>query len=275
MDPSLVTSAAKALRIENLTRVTEGGQKYVARGNVGTAQVVLKVIELGTHAEVTLERARREVDLLARVDHPNVVKVISNLRELGGSPPTGVAWLEEYLDGEDLSSRLHVPWDWDVTAAMALDVAQGLSALHMADAVHRDLSPRNIRCRVDGSYTVMDPGLARHLRYSTLTGTFQPGTWGYMTPEHVAGVARPIPASDVFGVGILMYRALTGDVPIPVGADFDRYRMALRDDQAPSILTARPDLTATQAEVVDTCLQRQSARRYIDGAELVAALEAL
>ncbi len=275
MDPGLVTSAASVLKVANLVRVTEGGQKFVARGDVGAAHVVMKVIELGAHADVTLERARREVDLLARVDHPNVVRVVSDLQELGGSPPSGVAWLEEYLDGEDLSSRLHVPWDWDETAAMALDVAQGLSALHAADAVHRDLSPRNIRCRGNGSYTVMDPGLARHLRDSTLTGTFQPGTWGYMTPEHVAGVARPIPASDVFAVGILMYRALTGDVPIPVGGDLDRYRVALRDDQIPSILVTRPDLEAAQADVVDTCLQRQSARRYIDGAELVAALQAL
>lgn len=276
LDAALVTAAASELGVSNLTRLAEGGQKYVATGTRSGTTVVVKVVEIASaHAGVTLARAEREVDLLRRIDHPNVVRALSDLRQISAGRGRGATWLEEYLEGEDLETKLNVPWDWPDTATMALQVARGLGALHREHAVHRDLSPRNIRCLRDGTFKIMDPGLARHLERSSLTGVFQPGTPGYMTPEHVAGLARPIPASDVFGVGILMYQALTGDLPFAIGTDFDAYRTQLRDGQASPIKAARNDLIDEQAAIVDTCLQRQSGRRYLDGDELVSALEAL
>jgi serine/threonine-protein kinase len=276
MDRSLIAAAATELGVSNLSRLAEGGQKYVAVGTRAGLTVVVKVVEIGSaHAGVTLERAEREVDLLRRINHPNVVRALSELRRISTGGAQGATWLEEYLEGEDLETKLNVPWDWSTTETMASEVARGLSALHSEHAVHRDLSPKNIRCLRDGTFKIMDPGLARHLERSSLTGFFQPGTPGYMTPEHVAGLARPIPASDVFGVGILMYKALTGDLPFPIGTDFDAYRTHLRDGQASRIQTVRSDLSDEQATIVDTCLQRQSGRRYLDGSELASALEAL
>jgi len=276
MDQALIDEAAAEFGVTDLVPFAPSGQKYVARCLRGSESVVLKVVELnGPHHQVTLERARREVDLLARINHPNVVQALSELRELGGSStPTGVTWLEEFLDGEDLSARMGPSWQWDDVAVLARDIASGLSAIHAERAVHRDLSPGNIRATSAGSYVVMDPGLARHLELSTLTGVFQPGTWGYMSPEHAA-MTRPTPASDVFGVGILMYQALSGEVPFAVRGDIDAYRVALRDQQAPSISVVRSDLAPNEAAIVDQCLQRQGARRFLDGAELLSAIEAL
>jgi eukaryotic-like serine/threonine-protein kinase len=275
VDAALITEAESVLKLTDGRPFAQGGQKYVGRGTVAGEAVVLMVVEIaGTYAPVTLERARREVDLLARLDHANVVHALSPLVELGGtSPPTGVAWLEEYLDGDDLSQRLGSQWSWPDTLSMAIDVANGLAAMHAEKAVHRDLSPRNVRCTTRG-YVLMDPGLARHLEESTLTGVFQPGTPGYMTPEHAAGTGRPIPASDVFGVGILMYQALAGVVPCPFAGDLDAYRKELRDTQVESIGSVRGDLGSGPIAIVDRCLQRQSGRRYIDGTELAEALEA-
>ena len=275
VDHGLIDGAAKGLGVADLRPFAPSGQKYVARARRGNDDVVLKVVELtGPHRDVTLERARREVDLLSRIDHDNVVRVLTGLEELGGRPVSGVAWLEQYLDGEDLRDRLASRWAWEDTHGMALDVARGLAAMHQQRAVHRDLSPGNVRCTTSGGFVIMDPGLARHIEESTLTGLFQPGTPGYMTPEH-AGMSRPTPASDVFAVGILMFYALTGRLPIPVGGDFDHYRIELRDGQAPSVGTVRDDLEPEQIEVVDTCLQRQSARRFLNGAELAERLERL
>lgn len=275
VDQALIDGAAKSLGVVDLRPFNPSAQKYVARARRGSDEVVLKVVELtGPHRNVTLERARREVDLLSRINHDNVVRVLTGLEEIGGRPVSGVAWLEEYLDGEDLRDRLTSQWAWENTHAMALDVARGLAAMHEKRAVHRDLSPGNVRCTVSGGFVIMDPGLARHIGESTLTGLFQPGTPGYMTPEHAA-MSRPTPASDVFAVGILMFYALTGELPIPVGGDFDLYRVKLRDGQAPSVGTVRGDLTPEQIEVVDRCLQRQSARRFLSGAELAEQLERL
>lgn len=275
VDQALITEAERVFGLSDLRPFAPSGQKYVARALRAGGDVVLKVVELvGTHKDVTLERARREVDLLSRIHHDHVVQVLSGLEDLGGRPVAGVAWLEEFLDGEDLRDRLSSPWTWRDTHAMALEVAQGLAAMHAERTVHRDLSPGNIRCTSAGHFVIMDPGLARHIEESTLTGLFQPGTPGFMTPEHAA-MTRPTPASDVFAVGILMYLALTGDLPIPVGGDFDRYRIQLRDQQAPSLGALRADLAAEQIALVDRCLQRQSARRFLDGADLAAELEKL
>jgi serine/threonine-protein kinase len=139
--------------------------------------------------------------------------------------------------------------------------------LHERDVVHRDLSPSNVRCVTDGRYVIIDPGYARHLARSTITVFGQPGTPGYLSPEHLSQDG-PVPASDIFCVGILMYRALTGDLPIPLAGGIEIYQRALRNGRAPSVALARPDLLPTSVAVVDRCLQTQPARRYLDGAEL-------
>lgn len=277
MDQALIDEVAKSFEVDRLRPFAPSGQKYVARARRDADDVVLKVVELaGPHRDVTLERARREVDLLARINHENVVRVLTSLERFGGNVPWGVGWLEEYLDGEDLRTRLAsgAQWAWDDVNRMALDVGRGLAAMHDARAVHRDLSPGNVRCTTSGRFVIMDPGLARHIEESTLTGLFQPGTPGYMTPEHAA-MTRPTPASDVFAIGIFMYQALTGVLPFPVGGDFDQYRLDLRDHQARSIGDLRIDLEREQVAFIGRCLQRQSARRFLNGGEFVEELERL
>jgi serine/threonine protein kinase len=276
MQQSLVNQAADDLGVGVLFRLAEGGQKYAGKGELSDGRpVVIKVVELRPpNADVALERARREVQLLAETDHPNIVRVLSELTQVTTGGLKAAAWLEEYLEGEDLSARLNVPWTWSDARRLGVDVGRGLGVLHARTppVVHRDVSPNNIRCLPDGSFKVMDPGLARHIGRTSITGIYQPGTPGYLSPEHVPP-GRPTPASDVFVVGILMYRALAGDLPIAVTADLNAYAIALRDGQAPSIAQARSDLTPEEVAVIDCCLRRQSARRYLNGDELADALE--
>ena len=275
MDPAIYAAAASALGVTNLRPLGPGGQKLVAVADGPNGQTILKIVELvPPYAAVALERARREVGVLASISHPNVVRLESGLVELG-TPPFAVCWLEECLDGEDLEARRGPAHPWTEVAAMASDVASGLTAFHDAGAVHRDLSPRNVRCLANGGHKVMDPGIARLLAETTITGPIDPGSCGYMSPEHVSPAARPTFASDVFGLGILMYEQLTGQCPIPFLGDRADYSRRLRDDQAPSIVGRRADLLPAQAKFVDTCLQRQLARRYLDAHEALDALATL
>ncbi len=273
MDQAVIDIVAREIGVDNLVRLREGGQKYVAKGRAAHGDTVLKIVSLvGVgNAEELLRRATREVELLSDVDHPNIVRIQQPLTAIG-DPIVAVAWLEEYLDGEDLTDRLGVPWSWSDVRAFGLDLARGLQVLHQRSVVHRDLSPNNVRCLRRGSYVLMDPGYARHLSRSTLTVFGQPGTPGYLSPEHLSQNG-PMPASDVFCVGILMFAALTGDIPFALTADMAAYQIALRTQPATSIRVLRPDIPADAASVIDRCLDLQPARRFLDGGELAAAIE--
>lgn len=275
-DTDLISDSASALGITPIRALRAGFQKLVWECRLGTDEVVLKVVRLNVSPEsqsAVLNRAHREVELLRSIDHPNVVRAVSDATELGPGPEA-VCWAEEYLSGEDLRDLLSTLWSAEDCAAMMLEVARGLAELHARDVVHRDLSPGNVRRTASGTYKVIDPGFARHLNRSLLTAVGQPGTFGHMSPEHVDINAAPMPASDIFAVGILGYLALTGHLPL-TPADPATYATSLRENDMPSVSNGRPDLPLGLVEVIDTCLQRQLARRYLDGAELAAALESL
>jgi len=270
----LIDDAASVLGVTVTTPLKQGGQKTVLLADRAGEALVLKVISLGSSLPDALRRARREVELLASIDHPHVVKVASDLAEVR-DPPEGAAWLEEYLEGDDLSDLLGSRWGWPETKQMGLEVARGLGVLHNGKVVHRDLSANNVRRRTSGTFVVMDPGWARHLDASRITVGGQPGTLGYISPEHLNSYSgAPTPASDVFCVGILMFVALTAELPIPYTGDLSDYLRRLADVETGDLAAMRPDLDADVVDLARRCLHPQPARRYRNGAQLATALEA-
>ncbi len=268
-------AAANRLEVTIVQPMKQGGQKTVLLVEQETDQYVMKVMSTGPSQPDALKRATREVELLSKIDHPNVVKVASDLLELG-EPPQGVAWLEEFLEGDDLGDAITAPWDWSATKQMATEVARGLAEMHDMKVVHRDLSANNVRRLTTGNCVVMDPGYARHTGRSQLTAAGQPGTPGFLSPEHLQSYSgAPTAASDVFCVGILMHLALTKDLPIPFTGDLGDYAVRLASVQVADIKSARPDLGDEAVAVIRRCLHSQPARRYRNGRRLTEALEAL
>lgn len=274
VDEALVSEALDELGVTEVRVLTPGAQKQVRIVDRGGEQLVLKVIEIGSSAPEALKRAEREVELLASLDSDHVVKVASELIELG-EPVTGAAWLEEHLDGQDLGAALGARnWTWEEAAKLGLHVARGLGAAHNKGVVHRDLSANNVRQLADGSYKVMDFGFARHTLRSGITVAGQPGTPGFASPEHLHPYSgAPTAASDVFCTGILMYAALTGQFPVPYRGDDADYARRLLAVQIASISGIRGDLIPPQADLIMRCLHRQPARRYLNGNKLAAAIE--
>lgn len=273
MDEAAVIAAAAAeFGLSNTKPIAQGGQKLVCRADSPMGQVVLKVVLLaGSPDPNALERCEREVSLLRSLRSPNIVHVLSEMKTVG-SPAGASMWLEEYLDGQDISQLLGSQWSWTAVEEFLIGAGSGLAAMHSGGYVHRDLSAGNIRRTASAVWKIMDPGFAKHLNRSSITGVWQPGTLGFISPEHAVLGGRVTAASDVFCLGILAYYALTGHLPIPVGGDRDAYRRNLLGVQVPSVGVARPDLTPSQAEIIDMCLQRQPARRFLDGTEVVEAV---
>lgn len=276
VDPKLVAEALVAFGCTELAELKPGYQKVVRLVDRNGEQLVLKVIAVpSTHAEA-LRRAEREVELLSQLSSEHVVRVADHLIELG-NPIEGAAWLEEALDGEDLSGLLDgTQWTVEGALKMAFDVADGLAAAHEKQVVHRDLSPNNVRKLSSGEYKVMDFGFARFTLRSGLTIAGQPGTPGYMSPEHLHGYSGgPTAASDVFMLGILTYYALTGKNPIPYyGDDFD-YIKRLGSVKLQKLTEARPGLPSEVVSFVNRCLHPQPARRFRDGRAAATAVESI
>jgi serine/threonine protein kinase len=271
----LIETAYGALGVVPARDLRDGGQKVVKVVQRNSEELVIKIVSVASSSPGALSRAHREVELLQTINDPHVVRAASDLVELG-DPVEGAAWLEELLDGDDLRDLLTSPWGWDETVNMARDVALGLSQMHAVGVVHRDLSASNVRRRSSGIYVVMDPGFARHTLRTGLTIGGQPGTLGFFTPEHLQAYSgSPTAASDVFGVGILMFLALTTQFPIPHLGDDAEYFRRVGEGATLDLATIRPEFSEAQVAVVKRALHPQSARRYRNAEKLVSALEAV
>jgi len=193
----------------------------VGRGGMG---VVYRATESDTGRTVALKvlsrefsldpayvrRFRRETEALARLDHPNIVRI----HDVGED--RGVHYYAmDFVEGRSLGALLSAGERFSIERALdlAIDVAGALGHAHQAGIVHRDIKPGNILIGNDGKPKLTDFGIAR-LTYATRmtqTGDIV-GTPEYMSPEQAKGAAVEAP-SDVYSLGVVMYELLTGRVP--------------------------------------------------------------
>ncbi len=269
-----VARAARKLGVTSLAQLFDGGQKRVYRADLAGEDVVLKVVATSPADPFVIRRAKREVELLATLSSPTLVKMKSELiqkKSMGES----AAWLEEYVPGADLAEMLTAPWTQSETIDLMTDMSVGLALAHRARVTHRDLSPRNVRKREGDGWVVLDFGFARHTLRSGITVAGHPGTLGFLSPEHISPHSSgPTPASDVFGIGILAYLVLAGVLPIRGNENEDYLANLLRCQIVP-LRTLRPDLDREFTGIVDKCLNPQSARRFLNADKLTIALRGL
>jgi serine/threonine-protein kinase len=178
----------------------------------------LKIIHPGRSEEYeTLRSFDQEIQVLSRLDHPNIVQVT----DFGVDERFGVYLVMEYLQGETLLDRLSRDGRFDQRTALeiALQVAEGLQHLHKQDIIHRDIKPENIfLCRVDrdGRHQILakliDFGLARsHIDDAEVDESERAGTPEFAAPEQFQG-AGPMPSMDIYALGVLLFEMLTGQM---------------------------------------------------------------
>jgi len=173
-------------------------------------KVAVKLLRPDLGEEISRERLRREVRA-ARPGHPNVVTIF-DLHEDGGRVFLSMELVEGRSLRDELSRRERLPWHEVV--GIGRQVAAGLAHLHAKGLVHRDVKPGNILVSSDGTAKVCDMGLARPVSPGgTVTETAMVvGTPAFMAPEQ-ARAGDLTPASDVYALGLTLFRSLTGHVP--------------------------------------------------------------
>jgi serine/threonine-protein kinase len=203
-------------RYHLLEQLGEGGMAivYKAYDTRLETEVAVKVIRtenltLGT-MERSLKRFEREAKSLARLTHPNIVKV-TDYGEYEGSPYL----VMPYLPGGTLKQRLGKPIPWQEAARLLLPIARALDFAHRQNMIHRDVKSSNILITADGEPMLTDFGIAKVLdleETADLTGTGMGiGTPEYMAPEQWTGGTTA--QSDQYSLGVVFYEMLTGRRP--------------------------------------------------------------
>ncbi|HET9625030.1 MAG TPA: serine/threonine-protein kinase [Kofleriaceae bacterium] len=187
------------------------GEVYEAVRGDGTPAAVKLLNARSTASTLMVERFHREMAVAARLRSPHIVQVF----EL--SPPDApVPYLAmERLHGTDLASRLRAEnrMPSDELVVLLDQVARGLEVARLAGVVHRDLKPHNLFLHDGGTWKILDFGVSKLLgSEGTLTGDGIVGTPQYMAPEQASG-GHVTHAADVYALGAIAYRCLTGRSP--------------------------------------------------------------
>jgi serine/threonine-protein kinase len=251
------------------------GRVYKAHHQLMGRIVALKIIapELVTNERVT-SRFQREMKLVGRLDHPNVV------RAFDADQSNGILYIVmEYVSGLSLGQKLKEgvlpPVD---VVSYAAQAALGLHHAHAQGIVHRDIKPSNLLLSDDKQIKVLDLGLGvlmdgdSQSTFATADGVAV-GTVDYMSPEQACG--RDVDGrSDLFSLGCSMYHMITGRQAFPGDSPIERLGRRINNRHVP-ITDLRPDLPASLVAVLDKLLATKPHDRYQTAGEAAQALQAL
>ena len=260
------------------------GEVYRARDAKLNRDVALKVLpELFARDPDRLARFKREAQVLASLNHPNIA-AIYGLEETNGVQ----ALVLELVEGPTLADRIaHGPIPVDEALPIARQIAEALEAAHEQGIIHRDLKPANIKLRPDGTVKVLDFGLAKALEPGAAAGgdvTASPtitspamtqmgvilGTAAYMSPEQAKG-RQADKRSDVWAFGAVLYEMLSGQRAFKGDDIADMIAAVLRQDVD---WTALPASTpAPVRRLIARCLDRDVRQRLRDIGEARIVLD--
>jgi TolB-like protein len=233
--------------------------------------VVVKILSAESTEGVSAERFRREIQLIARLQHPHIVSILS-AGTVGGS----LYYVMPFVRGETLRERIRREGALPVQAAvrLLLEVLDALEFAHGHGVVHRDIKPENIL--LSGRHAVVaDFGIAKALTEAgTLTSSgFAIGTPTYMSPEQATADPATDHRADLYAVGVLGYELLTGAPPF-TGTAQQLITAHLTTPPAP-IRERRAEVPGALADAIMRALAKDPADRPQSARELAAMLEAV
>jgi eukaryotic-like serine/threonine-protein kinase len=249
------------------------GQVYRARDRLSGACVAVKVLSFATAGGPA--RFAREAQALAALRHPGIVRYVAHGLTAADEPYLAMEW----LSGETLLVRLAgqglTP---DETITLATRVAGALGAVHRRGLVHRDLKPANLLLSGDSveGVKIIDFGIARLAdggQRLTVPGSTL-GTPGYIAPEQIRGADGVDARADVFALGCVLFRCLTGRGAF-TGDDQLSILLKVLLDEPPRIRELRPGLPRALDDLVSRMLAKSPDERPRDGDAVALELGAL
>ena len=268
-----------------------GGMAVVYRASrsdgMARQEAALKVLTLGALGATGRERFQREVEILARLNHPNITPLVDS-----GTGPDGTCWLAMPLvDGQRIDAWCdRKGFDARAVVRLFLQVCDAVAFAHRNLVIHRDLKPSNVLVEADGHVRLLDFGIGQFAdaegeRTQTMWRALTPG---YAAPEQMRG-EPPTTAIDIYGLGALLHRLLTGRPPqtsddhavttrpsllVRDGSDaYHRHYVPLKNDLDRVLLKALaedPDHRYRSAEALADDL-----RRWLDGRPVIAQAPSL
>jgi Tol biopolymer transport system component len=257
---------ARLGQYEIIEQIGSGGMGSVYRAARADAafskEVAIKVVRRGLDLDYVVRQFRRELQITAMLEHPNIANLID-----GGATPDGLPfYVMEFIRGKPIDTyceeaRLAIPERLRIFRT----VCAAVQFAHERGVIHRDIKPGNILVTRDGTPKLLDFGIAKLLNPGSLPATASPMitmapamTPEYASPEQIAG--DPVTtASDVYSLGVLLYELLTGRRPKRTTTQ------GFRGDstpEPPSRLSGRRELAGDLDNIVLMAMRNEPERRY-------------
>ena len=245
------------------------GQVFKAEHELMGRLVAVKVLPRSKWTPESEAAFRREMRILGRLDHPNLVRAFD-----AGYEKQVNYLVTELVPGLNLRQlvRQAGPLDEQETASVFTQVATGLAYAHEQGLVHRDVKPGNILVMDDGRAKVLDMGLAGStLEAEAVRLGRVVGTMDYIAPEQIRQPDDVGPSADIYGLGCSMYFALTGRVPFPDGSRREKMQRHLSEAPVP-LRSLGPRAGEAFCLLIEHMMEKDPADRIDSAHEVVRRL---
>ena len=231
--------------------------------------VAVKRLRVGATPDA-LDRLRGEAEVLARLAHPAIVPLLDVLHDPDAG---GVALVLPWAPGGSLEDvlRRDGALPWPRVADVGARLASALATAHAAGVLHRDVKPANVLLGAEDEPRLADFGIAR-LRAASDVDVV--GTAEYLDPAVAVDGQPPSPRSDGYALGIVLYRALAGQLPVAGGSPEATVAAAARGVHAP-LADLAPDAPPVLVDAIERAMARDPEARFASLQQLQVVLEAL
>ncbi len=247
------------------------GEVYKARHVISQRVEAVKLLRSDRNRSDLSERFLREIRLLAGLSHPHIARLNTAFQH-----EDQIAMVMEYIEGEDLHSKLHSPWPHRAMEGITY-VRQVLSALvyaHARGVIHRDIKPSNIMITHEGEAKLLDFGMAfQSADMSHTKPGYVLGSLHYMSPEQVRG-ERVDARSDLYSTGVTLYEILTGRRPFDGKTEYEVMTGHLREEPKRPV-ELNPSIPNNVSQTILRAMAKDASQRFQTAAEFLAALEGI